>query len=355
MMQDWAYAKEPFDFRLFVLRFLKKSWLVAAAMLVGAVLIGGGYYLKNVVFGGPTEYDITTTYYVEYNCFDPVTGEMFNYTNAATWKSWVVSDWFVDRAWEHALEDGMVPEEYGVVKSDLKGYFAADLPSDLRMPTSTVKTPSEGLTELLNYALQQTFMDFGVEQTEMDEIRITDETPLAVAERDVRTLNACILGALVGAFVVGFGLAFAIIWDDSIVVPETFTYRYGLPMAGYVEQKDTALSKEVMTNLQYLLKDKQKAGVLAVGSLEKAEKLFGMLPEGFGEILSAASIGEDGYEKLRGADGVLLLVEAGVPTGKEIEHVLNSLKLQDIQVTGALLYHAEGKLIHWYRFGHAGR
>ena len=355
-MQEWPYAKEPFDTKLFLLSFWKRIWLVLCAMLIGTVLIGGGYYLKKVVFGGPTEYDITSSYYVEYNTYDPVTGEMFNYTNATTWGSWVVSDWFVDRAWEHALEAGMKPEEYGVEKSDLKNFFSADLPSDVRIPTATVTTSSKELTEFLNDALQQAFVDFGVEQKEMDAIRIIDETPLAVADKDVRVLRACILGAVVGAFVAGFGLAFAIILDDSITIPETFTYRYGLPMAGFVGKGDKELSQSVVDNLNYLFRNRQKAALLGIGKNMDMKQLLDFMPvEHFSEAVSAKELGVKAYEKLRQAGGILLFVEADAHNGKEIEYVLQELQLQECTVQGALLWNADSKLISAYRFGRKDR
>lgn len=351
-MQELPYAKEPFDAKLFLLLFLKKIWVVLCGILIGVLLIGGGYYVKKVVFGGPAEYDITTTYYVEYNCYDSVTGELVNYTNGATWASWVVSDWFVDRTWEYALESGMVPESYGAVKSDLKNYFTADLASDLRIPTATVTTPYKELTEFLSHALQQTFQDFAAEQAEIDGIRIIDETPVAVTDKDVRTLRACILGALVGAFVAGFGLAFVIIWDDSVRIPETFTYRYGLPMVGFVGAHEKELSSETFVNINYLFRDKQNCALLAIGRNVEEKQVLGLLPgKVFTEAVSVAELEEKTYEKLRQAEGILLLVEAGAHNSKEMEHVLQEMKLQDCVVQGALLCNADRKLISAYRLG----
>lgn len=351
-MQQWPYAKEPFDTKLFLLRFLKKIWLVMCAALIGAVLIGGGYYLKKVVFGGPTEYEITTTYFIEYTTYNEETGEIYNYTNSATWESWVVTDWFVDRAWEHALDAGLVPENYGIEKSDLVGYFYATMPTDLRIPEATVTTPYEELTEILNTALQKTFFDFAAGRPEMEGITIVDETELAVADKDVRTLRAVILGSIIGAFVACFGLAFAIIWDDSVVIPETFTYRYGLPMAGFIGKGENKLSEEALTNIKYLLKDKQSNALLVMGKNIDMKQMLALLPtESFTEVISAESLSEKNYKALRQAGGILLAVEAGAHNGKEIEHVLHELKLQDCAVQGALLCNADSKLIKCYRFG----
>lgn len=350
------YAKEPFDTKLFILRFMKKIWLVLLAALLGAVLIGGGYYLKKVVFGGPTEYEMTTTYFIDYTTFKEETGELYNYTNSATWESWVGTDWFVDRAWEHALEAGLVPETYGVQKSDLSGFFYATMPTDLRMPEATVTTPYEELTLILNTALQQTFFDFAASRPEMEQITIVDETELAVADKDVRTLRAVILGALIGAFVAGFGLALVLIWDDSVVVPESLEYRYGLPVAGVLGKGEQKLSEETITNIKYLFRNKESNGLVAVGKDLSVQTLLEILPENLAQNITIAVLAEvldeNGFERLRATKGILLCIEAEQVSGKEIEHVLQTLKLQDCAVAGALLCGADSRLLHLYRFGH---
>ncbi len=329
-MGEWPYAKEPFDTKLFVLLFVKKIGLIIIAALVGGLLIGGGYYLKKVTFGGPVQYDITTTYYIDYAHQSEETGELYDYVNAATWKSWVVSDWFIDRAWQYALEAGFDAEKYQIQKDDLRGYFKADLPSDIRIPTSTVTTPYEEATQALNVALQKTFAAFEEDHDEMTAIKIIDETPLAEADRDVRLGNAIALGCALGAFVAAFLVACAIIWDDTIVLPETFTYRYGIPMAGCRGKADEDWDADTKAKLQYLLKEKEPL-VLTVESFA----------------------GQDG-ESLRKAGAILLQVTAGKDHGKAIEYVLHELQVQDCKVNAALLTEADKKLIQIYRFGKRG-
>lgn len=354
-MQQWPYAKEPFDTKLFVLRFMKQIYLVVCAALIGAVLLGGGYYLKKVVFGGPVEYEMTTTYFIDYITYNEETGEIYNYTNSATWESWVATDWFVDRAWEYALEAGMVAEKYNIQKSDLAGYFYATMPTDLRIPQATVTTPHEELTVLLNGALQKTFFDFAESRPEMEKITIVDETEPIVADKDVRTLRAVVLGAVLGAFVAGFGLAFALIWDDSVVVPESMAYRYGFSVAGFVGKDAQVLSEETGRNIQYLLRDRKNNGLVTVGKALDAKKLLEIFPKELVKNIAvtgkAETMDEIAFEKLRDSGCVLLLVEAGGCSGKEIEHVLQTMKLQDCEVVGALLCNADCSLIRYYRFG----
>ncbi len=329
-MGEWPYAKEPFDTKLFVLLFAKKIGLIIIAALVGGLLIGGGYYLKKVTFGGPVQYDITTTYYIEYAHQSEETGELYDYINDATWKSWVVTDWFVDRAWEYALEAGFEPEKYDMKKADLKEYFKADLPSDIRIPTSTVTTPYEEATRVLNAALQKTFIAFDEDHDEMSFIKVIDETALAEADQDVRLGKAAVLGGVLGAFVAMFVVACSIIWDDTIRIPETFTYRYGVPMAGYKGKGTEDWNEDTKKKLQCLLKERKP--------LE----------------LTVDQVLQINSEELQKAEAIVLLVRAGEDHGKAIEHALHELQVMNCKAEAALLTDADDKLIQIYRFGKKG-
>lgn len=345
-MLEIKYAKEPFDFKLFILRFFQKIWMVPVAMIIGAVLVGGCNYLTKVVFGGPVKYEITSSYYVDYY-MDPETGQIFTHYNKATWESIITTDWFTDRIWEHAKELGMVPENYNIQKEDVAKFLSADLLTDVHIPNSMVVTEWPELTEVLNKAVQLTFMDFGEQQEEILGVRVIDETALQEKDRDDRTFRACILGAVMGAFVVCFGLTFVIISDDSLIVPDTFTYRYGIPMLGVLGKGEESLSEETIVNLQYRFKEQKKVAVIGLSAEEDIPKVS--LPKEFENIMAEDLA--DGYEKMRQADGVLLWLEAGKRNSKVIEHLLHELALQDIGVTGALLYNGDRKLLKVYYMG----
>lgn len=350
-MREWPYAKEPFDTRLFVLLFIKKLWLVISVSLLGALLLGGGYFLKKVVFGGPVEYEITTNYYIEYANMNPETGELHNYINDATWKEWVVSDWFVDRAWQFAIRESQIESKYNIKKEDLKTFFFGDLPSDIRIPISKVTTPYQELTIVLNQALQKTYFVFADEHEEMASIQIINETPLQEADKDVRLVRAVILGAILGGFAGSLVTALYIIWDDTIVLPEILGYRYNLPAVGYLGKDETILDESTVTNVKYLFEKGTSNALLVMGKHAVGEVLPECLKESFSQVYLIDKLDGDCYERLRNAEGILLAVEAGSYHGKAIEHDLEELKLQNCSVKGAFLYGADRKLIKCYRFG----
>lgn len=353
-MWNWNTAREPFDLKLLVLRLIQKIWIPVIAALLGAAIIGGGYYLKQTFWSGEPQYQLTESYYVEYGT-DPRAGNEYTYINHVTWDTWVKTDWFTDRIWEKALEAGLKPESYGIEKSDLPGFLAADLPSDLRMPVAMVTTSDRELTEILGAALEQVFVAFGEEQKEIDSIRMVDKTDAAVTGRDVRTLRACILGAALAVFFTLLVMLLRFIMDDGIYIPETFTWRYGIPMLGAVTEdgEKLKLTGETAENVSYILRDAiKKQGRIGVTAVEPDTDLAAvakLLPGETYVCIPGILQVPEAAEKLREADGILLLVQAGVQNGKAIEHVLHDLKLQDCTVSGALLVYADERLLSAYR------
>lgn len=343
-MYNLNFAKEPFDSKLFVLCFMKKIWIVICAAVVGLVIVGGGNYLKKVVFGGPVKYEIETSYYVNYNT-DLETGQIVTYINEATWESWITMDWFTDRIWSHASELGLQSDS--ITRETLPEYVSATLLTDVHIPTTYVTALSPEEAEVLNEAVKRTMTDFAQHQEEMQGVEVIDETSVQEKNRDDRTVRACILGAVLGAFAACVVLAFKIIADDSIRVPETFTYRYGLPMFGALCKGETQFSKETESHLTYQFTKEQQSGKWL--ALECGVVFDGKLPQGF-EVVSDETLPES-YGQLREAAGVLLLIGAGTHSGKWIEQRLFSLKAQDCPVKGALLCDADAKLLKLYYFG----
>ena len=91
-MWECNYGKEPLDIRLLVLRFLRKSPLILAAALLGALCVGGPYFLVKVTFGPAREYEAVTDFYIDYALQE--TGEEYTYFNQTTWTQLITDDVF---------------------------------------------------------------------------------------------------------------------------------------------------------------------------------------------------------------------------------------------------------------------
>ena len=129
-----GYAKEPFDLKLFVLHGLKMvKWVILSA-LIGAVCIGGGYYLKKVTFGGHIPYVITNKLDVEY-ALNPETGLEYSYYVAYTWNDWIKSDVFFDDTLKASIP--------GMDKEEMLQFYTMTLPADVRNPYLEIRHPDK--------------------------------------------------------------------------------------------------------------------------------------------------------------------------------------------------------------------
>lgn len=361
-MWEWSYAKEPFDMKLFVIRFMKNIWIPIVAALLGAAIIGGGYFLAVDVFGGPDTYEVTSTYYVEYGK-DPETGNEYTYINYASWDNWLKTDFFVGNIWSCALEEGLDPEKYGIEKDDLKTFLFGDLPSDLRMPTSKVTTGDPELTKILSGAVEKAFGMFAESQKEIDSIKVVDTTDVKVSDKNIRTFRACVLGGVLSAFFALIIMFLYYIADDGIYVPGTFACRYQIPALGSVSGfgEEIYLHKGTVENVAYRFKDCKTVAVTSVEEdtdLKAVATLLEKEENGEKQYICIPSILQvpEAAEKLREADGVLLLAAGGVCNGKQIEKALYELKVQDCPVKGVLLTGVDETLLKTYELtGYRGK
>lgn len=357
-----SYAKEPFDLRLMILRIFKKLWLVVLITLAGAAVFGGGYYIKNVVMQEEL-YGITSIYHVAYN-MDPVTGNEYTYINNASWDTWVHTDVFLE---DFAKNLEQICKEEGrklpqLTREELGSYISASLPTDLRMPYSIVTTPDPGLSVVLARAAEQSFVDFGEKQREIEYIEVVDspQTAERVVE-DVRPLRALILSGVLTLFLTVIVMMLGENSAESIWLPVTLTRRFGLKAAGAVgpggivrlHKKGKKKDRTFEENIKYLFGEMQRAAVLVTDETVDEGRVLEVLKECSAAHWNLVSGNlPDGTEcdGLRSAEGILLVVKAGVHAGSELERVLQYLGTQDISVMAAVLWDADEKLIRRYYF-----
>lgn len=394
-MWECDYGKEPLDIRLLVLRFLRKSPVILLAALLGAVCIGGPYFLRKVTFGPAKEYEAVTDFYIDYAVQE--SGEEYTYFNQTTWTQLITDDVFTDKILaymsgaklsagkgdfqaadprEAEKESGSLSEmekTAGITKQELRGYLYATMLSDTRIVTTTVTTSDPELTMKIEKALLQAMEDFGEEQKEIAGVRILQEPAEASpVKADVRTFRACMLGVVIFVFVTVFYLLIYFVLDEGIYIPSAFERRYGVPMLGTIrsgelpvlakklfwsgedlrepvlvtmdekvklERVREALEKEEIKaaqdeNLNRILNDLNKDGKPETGDRARREKGT--------EIFSEEILNTWGNKKL------LLVVKAGAHNGKRIEKFLDFCKKCDLDVTAALLWEADERLIRAY-------
>ncbi|MDE7223826.1 MAG: hypothetical protein K2O34_08620 [Acetatifactor sp.] len=343
------YGKEPFDMRLFVLLCLRRFWVVMAGAAVGLVLIGGIYYLKNVTFGGVIPYVIDSKYYLEY-AVDPSDQQTYSYFASFTWNDLLKSDSMVQEMLGE-LEIPMTAEE-------LTSSFTAELISDLRICYIHTTHVDAGKAREIDRVVGMAMVSVCGQQKELKEISLLSQGQPRLAVPDVRTLRACVLGVALGIFFSVFGLGLWVMLEERVYVPGTLAWRYGIPVAGYVDKKGMP-SGELASQLTGLLQKKQRVGVTAVngeldlgGAVKLLEEAELPLPEGkaarrYTAIPSLWQAPEAG-KAFRDQEGIVLLVQAGGDRGKAIEETLRLLQQLELSVDAMILAEADDRLIRHY-------
>lgn len=352
-MWECSYANEPVDVKLLWLFFLRKIGIWIAAVLAGALLIGGGYFVKNVVLAPEKEYQTVGEVYVDY-VWEDAYGISRSNLNEGEWKALVKTDVFVDAILEQLAVQGIALEKQFVRES-----VDAALVSDSRIVTTTVITDTPELSAAIGCALQDALLRFGEDNSRIERIRVlTEPVETRIVVHDIRTLQAAVLGAVLGGLFSLAAMFLCFVLDDSVYIPASFERRYHIPMLG------TAASRDLAVNLHYLLRDCGSAAVTAVEQDIPVEKITKILQEkleetgGRGEnkiMLCACGCVDtepEAVEELRHADGVILVAASGRHDGKRIEKTLAFLSKQDIKVSCAFLWDADEKLIkRYYGFG----
>ena len=376
-----SYGKEPFDLRLLLLRLGRNLWKILALTILGTVLFGGGYYVKNVLLQPDPGYAASSTYKVEY--FENPNAAGAYYINEATWNSLIHTGEFLDGVETHLQEaadrgETKAAEVLAMGRESISNALSPTLPSDFSIPVTkdTLQEPAESVA--LAAAVEETMCnEFAETIAEIRLIKVLDHANQAEAVvPDVRTLRAVILAAILSLF---FAVVISLLWElscDSIWLPATLRRRYGLNSMGTVN------STGFTENIKYLLLKaterknigNKDTGYKSTGKVELTAMVCGILPgEDPAEVISqlrTAVTAEDvktseewqftavpspllcpeSAETLRGADAVILAVPAGPHVGKQLEAVLEYLAAQDCTIDGALLWNADEELIRRYYF-----
>lgn len=397
---EGSYAAEPFDFRLTMLRMMRSMGWIVLFTLLGTCLFGGGYYVKNVLLGEKARYEMTVTCKMEYTTPPVQSGDY--YINEMTWNTYLDSQEFlgmVEQAepfvYMDVTADMWVGEPGGIA-----GALSAEVASDIHIPSFMVSTPDASKTETLCEVVQEVLTGpFAESLSEVASIRVIDVSEPEPVRPDVRPKRAFILSALLSFFFITVVFLLREIGADSIWLPVTLRSRYGIKALG------TIWSPEMRENLKHLFDNKRKIAVCTVEDTPNPRIVIEILQDILQECFlygqedsavqkedsvlqkkdpavqkkdqkvpkgtqredkedSKEDSQEDGgmewlavpapilcpesAETLRGADGVLLVVQAGLHAGKPLEYVLEFLAEQDIVVTAALLWNADELLIRSY-------
>lgn len=337
-MRDNAWGKDPFDLRLSVLRMIRRLPAIIAVTALLTILLGGGYYLKNVTFRQKS-YIASTTFSMEYADENWAVNNTF--INEYTWNVWVQTDEFLNFVEKHLSDAGLQENELGAGLS-------ASVPSDLRMVTisfaSKDAAQANHVMEAVGAAMTE---DFSKGMKDVASIRVIDVEAAAENLKTVKPVRAFVLAAVIGLFTGVVLFLFLEILFEQIWLPESLTSRFGIKNAGIPE---TELFWE---NLKYFFDGKKRVAIcptdqeLDPKEIADALQKKGILKDTEWIPVPCPTLTPSEAAKLREMDGILLVVGAGEDI-KRLQAILDFFASQDCTITAATLWNEDTWLLKCY-------
>lgn len=316
-MTEKEWMKEGMDLKLAVLLYRKKIWISLVCALAGAAFAGGLYFLVHVVYAPAREYEAVSKLYLTFAADDD--GDAYQYYNGYTWNDLMGTEPILDKTME-----ALAPE---LEREAVKKSITADILSDIRLLTVTVRTHDPEETNRILRAAEDALVRFGQEMVEFEKIEVIDhgDASLVVAENE--TVRAVTAGLVIGLLLSFAGLAFARVLDDSVYVPSDFEKRYGYPVLGVMFAGDPEVGREELdTHIRLVTEREEKILYLDTGSANIR------MP--------------DGMEN-KNTD-VILEIPYGSGNGKRLERWIAEARLYECNILGAVITNADRGLYRLY-------
>lgn len=311
-LEKKGYMNQGMDLKRLVLVLGKKLWLILAATILGAVLGGMTYKVVKGITNGEPEYRASADYYISF--FE----DGADYYNAYTWDNILRDDPIVD----YALT--LLPKE--ITKDMVKDSVTGEMLSDYRILTVHVNAKSKEVADTIAAAYEKSLWHFGQEMDLLDKVERWSQEEAVLFEKNNKTMNAALLGAIIALLLVTFVVLFYYILEDAFYVERDAEERFGLKVYGLLTKQNDKIQKQILRdNLNYVF------------GAEEIETWNA-------EIIPAS---ED-YKRLRTKEHLLLNIPWGRNNGRQVEKVLRQMELQDVKVEGIVITEAEDSFVKAY-------
>lgn len=374
MEKNEEYLNRGMDLKRLMLYLQKKIWLVIMLAILGATC-GGIVYQVVRSMKMPVEYEAVSKLYISFGHDE--SGEVYQYYNGYTWNDLLDAD---------PILDLVMPELPGYEKDQVREATTAEILSDIRLLTVTVKGDNEKFVREIRSAVENGLKEFAKESGELEQIKVIRSGAPERIYWDDRTTSACVTGAAVlgvlGFLVIIFGYTL----DESVYVQEDVEKRYSFKALGILTRNQKGLqpyARELKANIRYRMGDKRSFAILDMadhGDMRKLEierllnreemDVFGssdLVTDDFGWNIPKDSenektsegdwtvtafneniLSEEECRQIREIGGVIILLPFGTDVGRKLQRILSFLKNQDCVVLGMIIAQADEEFLNRY-------
>ncbi|MCM1193811.1 MAG: hypothetical protein NC123_05525 [Butyrivibrio sp.] len=339
-MWECEYSREPVDYRLLWLRFLRKLWILPIAAFAGIVLVGACYFYARTGARGGRTYQAESFFYIDFA--EDARGEQYDYYNFYTWSEVIHTDFFVDYVYEK--KGGALSED------EIMSYITATVDSDGRYLYVRCDTHSPELSMELASVMEEIVPKFADTRKEIRSIELVRAGDSAKDSSKLRMGNACFLGGCLGLGTAVVWILIALITDTAVYLPAAIEKRYHITCLG------APFMPEFAPNWKYVLQESVKVARVFADPEVQAEgweiptEDWEIPGDKKRELINCKNPVEhpEELDRIRECQAVLLVLRAGRRNNKIFERLLEQLGRQDIKVTAVVLASADEKLLSAY-------
>ena len=238
------YKNRGMDLKRFTLYFQKKIWIILLLILVGG-MIGAISYRMIRTMKMPVEYESVSKLYITFN--QDENGDVYQYYNGYTWNELLDTDPILIAIMNHLT---------GYEEEEVKDAASAEILSDIRLLTITVKGDSEKMVREIQAAVEEGLADYADQSEELRKIvTIRSDMPKRIYWSD-DTTKALIAGAILFGLVSFFVFGFMYVLDDGVYVQAERRYPY--KALGIITRNQKGLQpfvRELKADLLYVMGD----------------------------------------------------------------------------------------------------
>ncbi len=322
-MQEIKYADAGMDMKKLGLCFIRKSWMLFAAAVIGAALGGVIYTIARTVPESEREYQAVSKIYLDFAADE--TGEAYQAYNGYTWNDLMVTDPILDVTMEY------LPTDY--TREEVAASTTAEILSDLRLLTLTITTHDEERCNAIMEASEKSLIKQGETAKEFKSITVIRSEQAKLVTADSRTAQAVLIGLAAMTVLTLFGMMFYYVLDDRILIAGDLKLVTDAEFVGYAGAAGV-FGSDYDDNLSYLRGKFGEINLLPV--IQPAAENRDMVAE------KHKTGGEDH------ADSVIVVVEYGKVHAAYFAYVLEQLKLRERRVIGIAISGADEKFLSRY-------
>lgn len=280
-------------------QFIKRFWIIILATVLGALLGFVTYKVYSNVKSGNTVYRIRNDYYITFNHKDFPNG--VDYYNAYTWDGILRDDPIVNEAMKTAPS---------ITKQQILDSVTGEILGDYRILTVVVTGTDQELVQTISDSYKTALPHFADIIDMISSIDLWTDADIEVYDAYTREPNAAFLGGFIALLISLFAVIMYGIFDDAIYTERDWHLRY--PSITYLGKRNT---DEYKVNRSHLLSDNGNYIELSTDEFcfNQAE-----------------------FEKMRQADGVLLILVPGKDKTEAMDKVVYTLEKQNIKIVGVM-------------------